>query len=108
MQAYLTSYQRLARTLVAASLGLVVTGTLSFVAGSRAYYAQDSVLATYLTFVVPTFLLFLYSMSRVRNGEFLRAVLVSIVGGLLMIVAAISAAIFSAYASPCFEQAALQ
>jgi hypothetical protein len=103
MHAYLTPFRRLESATAAGSLLLTVLGILSFLAGSLSNGAQGSVLGLCLIFTVPACLLFCFSMSRVKIGDLLGAVILSVIGGFIMVAAAIAAAIAAAYANPCFE-----
>jgi hypothetical protein len=103
MHVHLTLSRRTARASARASLVLTVLGTASFIAGSFAYHALGSVLGLCLIFTVPACVLFLFSLSRVQMGNLSRAIIFSVIGGAIMVAAAIGAAIASAYANPCFE-----
>jgi hypothetical protein len=98
-----TAVQRVAQVSTTASLILGIVGTIAFSAAGLADHIQTSFLAGTLAFAVPGCLLFLYSGLQTRTKNFLSATLVSIVGGLIMLVDLIAAALSSAYANPCFE-----
>lgn len=98
-----STVQRVARVSTTASVVLGVVGTLDFATAGIADHIQTSFLALTLAFAVPACLLFLYSGLQARTADLHSATLVSIVGGLIMVVDLIAAALSSAYANPCFE-----
>jgi hypothetical protein len=97
--------RRVARDSALASLLLTILGTVIFLAGSFSDHALSSALGLCLVFTVPASLLFSVCISRVRTGNLRGAVILSIIGGSIMVIAAIAAAIAAAYANPCFELA---
>jgi hypothetical protein len=103
MHAHSKPSRRVARDSAIASLLLTILGTVSFLAGSFSYHALGSVLGLCLVFTVPAGLLFFFCISRVQTGNFHGAITLSVIGGCIMVIAAIAAAIASAYANPCFE-----
>jgi hypothetical protein len=103
MHAHAKPSRRGARASATASLLLTVLGTISFITGSFSDHALGSVLGLCLVFSLPAGLLFLFCMWRVQAGNLLGAIISSMTGGIIMVVAAIAAAIASAYSNPCFE-----
>lgn len=96
---------RVAQDSVLASLLLTILGTGSFLSGRFSYHALGSVLGLCLVFTVPAGLLFFFCISRGHTGNLRGAITLSVIGGSIMVIAAIAAAIASAYANPCFELA---
>lgn len=102
IHAHRSSIRRIPYTGPMLSVVLTVFGTLSFVVGSIDQHALGSILGACLLFTVPASLLFSWSVVRMRAEDVFGAILASLIAGLFMVVAAIAAAISSAYANPCF------
>jgi ABC-type glycerol-3-phosphate transport system permease component len=105
MHAHSRPSWRVARDSALASLLLTILGTVIFLAGSFSDRALSSALGLCLVFTVPASLTYSVCISRVRTGNLGVAIMLSIIGGSIVVIAAIAAAIAAAYANRCFELA---